>query len=282
MTGSVLAALAFGAALAWFIGSGRRPSRISRIARLSQQSQRAGLAVSSQRAAADQRAAKAPGAARDSRADRLGFGTGRDSDPKRQAVVSYGACGVAALAAVLLIGGVLGYVVAAAAMAVGPRFLGSLETKSTRIRRERILSDAPLVAELMAACLQAGVSDQRALRSVVSSLDGPVVTDLGVVLHALTLGTDPEEAWQLLDHDSPLAPIARAFARSAQSGAPLSQLLASVAQELRAKHAAAVETAARSVAVKSVGPLGLCFLPAFILLGVVPLVASLFTQVSPF
>ena len=126
------------------------------------------------------------------------------------------------------------------------------------------------------------MSDQRAIRSVALALDGAVVDELGMVHRALSLGTDPAEAWSMLEPESPLAPIARAFARSAQSGAPLSSLLAGVARELRSKHAASVEASARAVAVKSVAPLGLCFLPAFVLLGVVPLVASLFSQVTPF
>lgn len=248
---TLLAAIGFGLAVGLFVESGRKPSRVARLAgRLSREQ------------------ASVP--------------DGIETDPSRQRVLTLLACGVAGIASVFLLGGILGFVVAAAVVVFGPRVLGSLESRSSRERRELILSDSPLVAELLASCLQAGVSDQRALRSVTSALSGPIVEELGVVMRALALGTDPAKAWEMLEAESPLAPIARAFARSAQSGAPLSTLLASVAQELRSKHASAVETAARSVAVKAVGPLGLCFLPAFILLGVVPLVASLFSQVAPF
>lgn len=246
----VVAAVGFGLAVWLFMGSSRKPSRLSRL--------------TSNASEGESELAN------------------EQTDPKRQQRVTLAACGVAGLAVILLIGGVLGVVLAVAIVALGPKVLGSFETKSARVRRELILSDAPLVAELLASSLQAGVSDQRALRSVAASLNGPVVEELGMVQRALALGTDPVQAWGMLDSDSPLAPISRAFARSAQSGAPLSALLASVGQELRSKHAAAVEAAARSVAVKSVAPLGLCFLPAFILLGVVPLVASLFAQVAPF
>lgn len=251
MSLTLFAATMFGLAVGLFVESGRKPSRI---ARLVQQ---------------DSAALASPGSQ-------------STSDPGWQRMLTFGACAVAGVASILLLGGILGFVVAVAVVIFGPRALGSLESKSARERRELILGDAPLVAELLASCLQAGVSDQRALRSVTDALNGPVVEELGAVLRSLNLGTDPVQAWGLLESDSPLAPIARAFARSAQSGAPLSSLLAGVAQELRSKHASAIETAARSVAVKAVGPLGLCFLPAFILLGVIPLVASLFGQIAPF
>ncbi|MFZ1362765.1 MAG: type II secretion system F family protein [Candidatus Nanopelagicales bacterium] len=251
MSMTVLAAIGFGLAVGLFVESGRKPSRVARlVGRRRTVNALPNIAV--------------------------------EADPGRQRIFIYAACGVAGLASALLLGGVLGFVVAGAVMIIGPRVLSSLESKSTRERRELILSDAPLVAELLAACLQAGVSDQRALRSVATALNGPVVDELGVVLRALNLGTDPVQAWGMLEADSPLAPIARAFARSAQSGAPLSSLLAGVAGELRFKRSSAIETAARSVAVKAVGPLGVCFLPAFVLLGVVPLIASLFSKVAPF
>ena len=63
--------------------------------------------------------------------------------------------------------------------------------------------------------------------------------------------------------------------RSAQSGAPLSTVLARIAQDMRRDRHAAVEVAARSAGVRAVAPLAACFLPAFLLVGVVPVVASL-------
>ncbi|HNO40656.1 MAG TPA: type II secretion system protein, partial [Marmoricola sp.] len=50
-----------------------------------------------------------------------------------------------------------------------------------------------------------------------------------------------------------------------------------LAGDLRDQAAAAVEARARSVEVRAAGPLGLCLLPAFVVLGIVPLVAGMFT-----
>jgi pilus assembly protein TadC len=50
-----------------------------------------------------------------------------------------------------------------------------------------------------------------------------------------------------------------------------------LADDLEREALAAVEDRARAVGVKAAVPLGLCLLPAFLLLGIVPLVASLVT-----
>jgi hypothetical protein len=49
-----------------------------------------------------------------------------------------------------------------------------------------------------------------------------------------------------------------------------------LAEELRERARADVEERARSIEVKAAAPLGLCLLPAFVVLGVVPMVAGVF------
>ncbi len=51
--------------------------------------------------------------------------------------------------------------------------------------------------------------------------------------------------------------------------------MARLAAEARADRAARGQAAAERAGVLAVAPLGLCFLPAFVLLGVVPVVAGL-------
>jgi hypothetical protein len=63
-------------------------------------------------------------------------------------------------------------------------------------------------------------------------------------------------------------------ARSQQTGAPLSTLLPRVAEQARAAHRVRAEARIRTAAVRLTAPLGVAFLPAFVLLGVVPVVAS--------
>ena len=72
-----------------------------------------------------------------------------------------------------------------------------------------------------------------------------------------------------------LGGIARAVARSSRTGAPLATLLSSAAIDLRAEASAAALVQVRAASVRCVLPLGLCLLPAFGLLGIVPVVAGL-------
>ena len=68
--------------------------------------------------------------------------------------------------------------------------------------------------------------------------------------------------------------MARAFVRALESGSALGPALDRAARDARARRRRAAEEAARAVAVRAVGPLGACFLPAFVVLGVVPMVWS--------
>lgn len=134
------------------------------------------------------------------------------------------------------------------------------------------------VAELLSACLASGATLERSTE-VVARAVGPPASDLLLHVAALSaLGTPTTSAWRTLDDKGALGLIATVVRRSLQSGAPLSEALEACSKDLRDQHRAHVETLARSVAVSTVGPLGLCFLPAFLLLTVVPIVASLLSS----
>jgi pilus assembly protein TadC len=74
---------------------------------------------------------------------------------------------------------------------------------------------------------------------------------------------------------APVRAFATALVRCAESGAAPAAVLRAVADDARAAARTAGEAAARRAAAAAVLPLGLCFLPAFVLAGVVPLVAGL-------
>jgi pilus assembly protein TadC len=98
------------------------------------------------------------------------------------------------------------------------------------------------------------------------------------VAAALAVGSPPGEAWAALagaGGDDVLGPAARALARAADGGAPVAAAVSRLAAEARADARARGEQAARRVGVLAVAPLGLCFLPAFVLLGVVPVIVGL-------
>ncbi|MFZ2527706.1 MAG: type II secretion system F family protein [Rhodococcus sp. (in: high G+C Gram-positive bacteria)] len=133
----------------------------------------------------------------------------------------------------------------------------------------------PATLDLFAACLRAGLPTATAARAVADSAP-PVLADaLRRGADRLQLGADPADAWRSLGDDEVLEAFSRAARRSAKSGAPLSEIIAELAERRRAdaedRTAAAIERAGVLVS----GPLGLCFLPAFVCLGIVPVVIGL-------
>lgn len=158
--------------------------------------------------------------------------------------------------------------------------LGRLEPASERRRKERIAADLPVAVDLMAACLRSGTTPSAATEAVSRGIGGPVAEALDEVVALLRLGGDPVESWAVLDGDPMLAPLGRAVGRAMSSGAPLVSALDQVAADARDRRRAAGEEAARKVGVKAAAPLGLCFLPAFVLLGVVPVVAGIATNID--
>lgn len=185
------------------------------------------------------------------------------------------ACLMAAVAIFLLVGGVMGVLLAVGAAVAGPRMLRRLEPSDNRRRRVQIEVSAAMVADLLAACLASGASTPAATAATASAIGGPSAELLNQCVAQFELGADHRRVWAPLMAEPALAPIARAILRSAETGAPLTSTLLRVGDDLRSTRKAHLDQAAQAVGVKAVGPLGLCFLPAFMLLGVVPLIASL-------
>ena len=141
----------------------------------------------------------------------------------------------------------------------------------------RIARDLPRAADLMATCLQAGTAPADAVLLVSEVVGGPVREALLPVAAAIRVGVDPATAWAGLaaeGRSEPLRRLARAFARAAATGAPLADTLTTVADDERDRLRWAAEAAAARAGVRAVGPLAVCFLPAFLLLGVVPVVVA--------
>jgi pilus assembly protein TadC len=177
-------------------------------------------------------------------------------------------------AAALLIGGAPGLVVGAVAAFLVDRLLVRLEPRAVVTRRQRLIADLPLVADLLAACLRAGGSPVRAIDAIAVALRGPLGSELAQVAAALRLGSDAAAAWAGFVADPALAPFGRAMVRVWDSGASLGDTLDRLADDARRTRRAAADLRARAVGVKAAAPLGLCFLPAFVLVGIVPLVAG--------
>ena len=152
--------------------------------------------------------------------------------------------------------------------------LGLLEPVGVRRRREQLIADAPQALDLLAACLAAGMPVRLAGRVVTEAFDGPLAEDLGRVLALADLGVAEAEAWRSLAQHPQLGPAAADLSRSVESGTLMVQALGRHAAAAREARRTALVVRARSVGVRSVLPLMVCFIPAFLLLGVVPTVVS--------
>lgn len=156
--------------------------------------------------------------------------------------------------------------------------LRRFESRATRQRRQQLEANAALVCDMFVACLASGSSVATAAHATARALEGEVAVVLDRCVAMFRLGAAPAQIWEPMNQEPALAPIARAILRSSETGAPLVTVLQRVGEDLRAIRKAALDQAARAVGVKAVAPLGLCFLPAFMLLGVVPLIASLIVK----
>ncbi|MEV0228513.1 type II secretion system F family protein [Nonomuraea sp. NPDC050786] len=175
----------------------------------------------------------------------------------------------------LLIGGLAGILAGILITPPVAIFLHKKQPQQSHRERRQIAADLPFAADLMTACLLAGRPVSAATDIAADAIGGPLGRRLKWVSTQLRLGADPEPTWGTLAKDPSTAQLSRAMSRAAQSGAPVADVLTRLADDAREAARAASVAAARSVGVKAVAPLGLCFLPAFVLLGIVPVIAGL-------
>ncbi|MGW5155631.1 type II secretion system F family protein [Nonomuraea wenchangensis] len=181
----------------------------------------------------------------------------------------------AGLAIAVLIGGAIGVMVGLLITPATGIYLHKREPTRSQQDQQQILTDLPFAADLMTAGLLAGCPVSAATEIAADAIGGPLGQRLGWVSTQLRLGADAEPTWALLAKDPALGQLSRTMIRATQSGTPVADALTRLADDARDASRAAAAAAARRVGVKAVAPLGLCFLPAFVLLGIVPVVADL-------
>jgi pilus assembly protein TadC len=159
--------------------------------------------------------------------------------------------------------------------------LGRLEPASARRRRQQLIMETPQALELLGSSLAAGLPLRKAVAAVTKAYGGPVAEDLGRVMRMVELGAPDADAWRSLRGHPQLGPAATDLARSVESGTMLVETLNHHARAARADRRAALQVKARAVGVRSVLPLMICFLPAFLLLGVLPSVVSAILEAFP-
>jgi Flp pilus assembly protein TadB len=221
----------------------------------------------------DQRAGPSQGR----RADVGGLPASRGSDPPPgpASATVRAVSALAGVAAWLLIGGAVGGALGVAVGLCTAVLIPRLEPGRRRRERLELIRSAPLVADLLSACLIAGVPLEHAIPVVARAIGGPAGALLTGVHRRAELGESAASAWEGVVRAPGLGGVARAVSRSSRTGAPLAGVLARSAEDLRSEASAAALAEVRATAVRAVLPLGLCLLPAFALLGIAPIVGGL-------
>lgn len=191
-------------------------------------------------------------------------------------VVRWGAPLAAVATGCVLVGGWVGCAFGLAAGYGVRRWQGSRSSSGADEALARSTErELPLAAELLAACIAAGAGPREAAEAVGESLGGPVGDALARVAAELRLGSEPASAWGRFGSIPGAAALARCLERAASTGAPAADSVARLAAGIRAGRARAAKDRAGRAGVLITGPVGLCFLPAFLAVGVVPVVIGL-------
>jgi pilus assembly protein TadC len=136
---------------------------------------------------------------------------------------------------------------------------------------------AAFALDMIAACLRSGMPVSAAAAAVAPSAPPAMAATLRRAADLLALGADPATAWSdpRLGADPRTEALTRLARRSAASGSALAESISDLATQFRDDAADAARAAAERASVLIAGPLGVCYLPAFVCLGIVPVVAGL-------
>lgn len=136
-------------------------------------------------------------------------------------------------------------------------------------------TDAALACDLIASALACGASIPRALDALA---DACAQDSLAWTASSLRLGATWKEAWE--DAPAWAGPLRDALEASWTAGTAPEGMLARCSSWERRARLVDAKTRAEELSVRLVGPLGAFFLPAFLLLGIAPLLAHLMGTVT--
>lgn len=161
------------------------------------------------------------------------------------------------------------------------------ETLARATRPGPVPADTGALAQLLdllAVALLAGLPAPDALAAVADAVDHTdpdSARPLRAAAARMRLGATPAEAWREVPGAARLAPIASVLTRATDGGGSVRAALEHAADRMRSEADAAATARAERAAVMVAGPLGLCFLPAFVCLGVLPVVVGLADGMLP-
>ena len=156
------------------------------------------------------------------------------------------------------------------------RVLGALRVRhDARIADAALARELPVVLDLLGVAIGAGCTPYLAVEVAVQWSPPVVAAPLATVLRSCSLGIGFATALDDAARGTPaLHPLADALLASDRLGAPVAPVLARLADEERAALRRQAEAHARRIPVRLLFPLVVLVLPAFVLLTVIPGLAS--------
>jgi tight adherence protein C len=177
-----------------------------------------------------------------------------------------------------------GLALAAVSASLALLLAGWVARRRAAARRLAVRSEAaPAVLDLLGAALLAGLNPHRAVLRVAERAPDALHEDLSLAAAVLQIGGTPAAALRAAADRSGLGELraaAAALEAAERWGAPPAEALAARAEALRSRTRLHAEAEAGRAAVRLVFPLVLCFLPAFVLLVVVPTVVGAFRALT--
>jgi Flp pilus assembly protein TadB len=165
-------------------------------------------------------------------------------------------------------------------LAVGLQLGGLAWTdRLSRSRNDPFHIEMAMVSDLMAAALRAGSAVPSAVLHAGDALEGPLSASLSQIGRELAAGVSPRQAWQRIGRIAAARRLINAALRTSESGAAMSGALTRCADDLRSDAEHERQARVHKASVLLMLPLGLCFLPAFLLAGLVPVVLAVVGEV---
>jgi tight adherence protein C len=164
----------------------------------------------------------------------------------------------------------------------GARWVGRRRAATRRLAARS--EAAPAVLDLLGAALLTGLNPHKAVLRVAERAPDALHEELSLAAAVLRLGGTPAAALRAAAERSGLDQLraaAAALEAAERWGAPPAEALAARAEALRSRTRLHAEAEAGRAAVRLVFPLVLCFLPAFVLLVVVPTVVGALRALTP-
>jgi tight adherence protein C len=141
-----------------------------------------------------------------------------------------------------------------------------------RSRKERLSGDLPDALDLLAICVEAGMSLDAALGQLVEHMDGPLADEFAQTLGEMRIGESRQDALKRLGERSnvpSMSALVRAIIQSDQQGVPLGRVLRIQARNVRIHRQQEAEERAAKMPVKMLLPTALFIFPVifFVVVG---------------